>query len=503
VRALLFASLLASSAGALLGCRDAGGATVDAGPAALASVELAAARPPPALRSPHPPPPALPDLPALEAHEPPSKLPSGISRSLFEGAPGGGCLGIWNGTEISGTGCARSLLLFGRDGNGAEALVSNQKLAAMAGPLPSVVDHRLERSEGPIRNQGAAPACTAFAMATALDHALARWKGDAPRVSAMQLWSRYHSPFEVKSIESNVGQTLAAEDVWPFDVAQASSLVSCDDGGPKGKCGLAPPAAKIALANGKPIAVFNHVEYLTDTEVPSLEAKLASGQDVIVSIGLPDAFVPKGKAGARYIPNYTVEGKDSGHALVVAGYAALPHGVYFLLHNSWGTAWGDGGYAWMHEATLRAHLREALVLDAEPVDPVVPARPKRQRGETTCPRTDAGPDLVQDSIRGTCSPRCPDGSPRHDGVCAVAGQCPASFVNLTGQCVRAAPTVSASDGGISWRCGPGGCAYVVTAKLDPSCTGATCMLSCPAPDFRLARAADPNRAGGDKLTCIE
>ena len=34
------------------------------------------------------------------------------------------------------------------------------------------------------------------------------------------------------------------------------------------------------------------------------------------------------------------------------------------------------------------------------------------------------------------------------------------------------------------------------AKLDPVCTGATCALSCPAPDFRLARR-------GDQLTCIE
>jgi hypothetical protein len=333
-------------------------------------------------------------------------------------------------------------------------------------------------------------------MATALDHALARWKGDAPRVSAMEVWSRYHSPFEVKSIESNVGQTLAAEDVWPFDVAEASSLVACDDGGPRGRCGHAPAAAKLAQATAKPIAIFNHVEYLSETDLASLEARLASGQDVIVSIGLPDAFVPKGKAGARYVPHYTQEAKDSGHALVLAGYAALPHGVYFLLHNSWGTGWGDGGYAWMHETTLHAHLREALVLDAEPLEPVTPQRPKRKRGETTCPRATGAVDLVPDSIRGTCSPRCPDGSPRHDGVCAVAGQCPASYVNLTGQCVRAAPTVNVNDGALSWRCGPGGCAYVVTAKLDPVCTGSTCMVSCPAPDFRLARR-------GDQLTCIE
>jgi hypothetical protein len=247
---------------------------------------------------------------------------------------------------------------------------------------------------------------------------------------------------------------------------------------------------KVARADAKPIASFTHVEYLGANDLGTFEAKLAAGQDVIVAIDLPEAFVPSGKAGARYVPNYTQIAKDPGHAIVVAGYAALPHATYFLLHNSWGTGWGDGGYAWIHEATLRAHLHEALVLDAEPAVPTA-VRPKRQRGETTCAQ-----GRVPDSIRGTCSVPCPDGSPRHDGVCAVAGQCPAGMVNLTGQCVRAAPGVSGATNDISWRCGSGGCAYTVAKKLDPACTGAICAVSCPAPEFRLA-------AVGGRLTCIE
>ncbi|HEY8078230.1 MAG TPA: C1 family peptidase, partial [Labilithrix sp.] len=217
-----------------------------------------------------------------------------------------------------------------------------------------------------------------------------------------------------------------------------------------------------------------------------------AGQDVIVTIELAETFVPKGKAGAQYIPDYKDAAPNSGHATVLAGYAALPHATYFLIHNSWGPAWGDAGFAWIHEATLRAHVKEALVIDAEPLD-APSTRPKRQRGETTC--TGA---LVPDSISGACSQRCPDGSPRHDGVCPVAGQCPAAYVNLTGQCVLAAPTANGADRDVSWRCGPGGCTWTVPKKLDAQCTGTTCLVSCPAPEFRVARV----RTSGT-LTCVE
>jgi hypothetical protein len=92
----------------------------------------------------------------------------------------------------------------------------------------------------------------------------------------------------------------------------------------------------------------------------------------------------------------------------------------------------------------------------------------------------------------------PDESPRHDGVCAVAGQGPPDYVNLTGVRVLAAPTGRGSDPktGITWTCGPAGCSYDLPRASDPECTGAVCQASCPAPDFRIARMKD-------KLVCVE
>jgi hypothetical protein len=464
---------------------------VDAGPAELAPTDLTAPKKAPPVRLARPPAPALPDLPPVSAHEPPPAVPPGLV--LSHDNP---CHGVWTGSDTAPLACARSLL-FGSDGGGATLLVPRTLLSRDPSILPAIVDHRLEGTEGPLRDQAKAPACTAFAAAAALDHALSRWGGKNPAVSVMQIWSRYHSPYVETSLTANVGLELGPEQQWPFSMNEAMGWVPCSDypKPPASGCGLPVDDARMKKVAAASLGEFTEVEYLgAQPESRMLEAKLASGQDVIVTLELPPVFAPKGKAGARYIPHYTKSaGVNSSHALVLAGYARLPHGTYFLAHNSWGSAWGDGGYAWLSEATLQMWTHETVAVDAEPLDRDPGSRPRRRRGETTCPG-----NLVPDSIRGTCSPPCPDASPRHDGVCAEAGQCADSYVNLTGACVLAAPVQSGKDAatGVTWSCGPGGCSYDLPRESDPSCTGSVCRASCPAPDYHLAKMKD-------RMVCVE
>ena len=360
-----------------------------------------------------------------------------------------------------------------------------------------MVDHRLEGTEGPVRDQANAPACTAFATAAALDHALARWGGGNPAVSVMQIWARYHSPEVITSLTSNVGLRLGAEQQWPFKAPDAISWVACNEytKPPREGCGHPVDDARLRNVSSSTVGEFTEVEYIgKSADSIVLEAKLAAGQDVMVTIEPPPALVPKGKPGARYIPDYTKSaGAGTGHTVLIAGYAHFPHSTYFLVHNSWGTGWGDGGYAWMHETTMRRWSLEVVAVDAEPLLRIPGSRRLRERAQTTC---QAG--FVPDSIRATCEPPCPDHSPRQDGVCAIAGQCPVGYVNLTGTCLLAAPTASGKDPdtGVTWTCGPGGCSYVLPHEADSACTGAVCQASCPAPDFILAKM-------GNELVCME
>ena len=467
------------------------------GPASVAPVDTSPAKTPPALHAAAPVAPPLPNLPPVSGDAPPSAPPADAG---LEHHP---CRAVWTGSGAAPLSCGHSNL-FGTSHDGAVVLVPRALLRRAPSSLPAYVDHRLDGTEGPTRYQGDAPACTAFATATALDHALARWSGEGAAVSVMEIWSRYHSPLLSTSLTANIGHSIASEDDWPFDVTSAMSWVPCEmySAPPAQGCGKPVDQTLAKDVARRSLGEFTEVEYLqaTPPDVHELEAKLAAGQDLMVVMELPTAFVPKGKPGALYIPHYTQsDGPDSGHAFVLSGYARLPNETYFLMHNSWGDTWGDAGYVWLHEATVSTWAREVLAIDAEPLQRAPGHRARRRRGQMTC-----SGDLVPDSITGVCSPACPDESPRHDGVCAIigagagAGQCTGGYVNLTGVCVLAAPTARANDPktGIAWSCGPGGCVYDLPKASDPECTGAVCRASCPAPDFHVARMKD-------RLVCVE
>ena len=158
-----------------------------------------------------------------------------------------------------------------------------------------------------------------------------------------------------------------------------------------------------------PSGVFTEVEFLgTTPDTAVLQSKLAAGQDVMVTLELPSSFVPRGRAGARYIANYTRSGgPDAGHALVLAGYAHLPHGTYFLLHNSWGTGWGDAGYAWIHEVTLRRWTRSVVAVDAEPIERGPASRPRPSGAPRRPARGTSFPTASAPPVRPVHRPQSP------------------------------------------------------------------------------------------------
>jgi hypothetical protein len=434
--------------------------------------------------------PALPDLPELGRQERAGEAPRDAH---LDDEP---CRGVWTGSAKASLACAKALTFGAKEEAGAHLLVPRSLLSRSLDRLPTVVDHRREGTEGPVRNQSTSPTCTAFAEATALDHALARWSGHSPEVSVMQIWSRYHSPSEESALTSNVTHPIVEEREWPFNPAEATRLVPCEllPRSKRADCGRRVDEARVHALEARAIGDFTEVEYLGAPDVTVLEAKIAAGQDIIVALEVPQTLVPKGRPGARYLPHYTRSGgPGSGHAFVLSGYANFPHGAYFLVHNSWGPQWGDGGYAWIHMATLSRWAKQLVTVDAEPLERDASKRPRRVRGALAC-----ADGLVPDSIGGRCTEPCPDRSPRHDDVCAVATHCPKDYVNLTGECVLAAPSASGRDPDtdVTWACGPGGCSYTLPKSVDPSCTGVVCQTSCPAPDFHVARM-------GSTIVCVE
>jgi hypothetical protein len=92
---------------------------------------------------------------------------------------------------------------------------------------------------------------------------------------------------------------------------------------------------------------------------------------------------------------------------------------------------------------------------------------------------------VPDSVTGQCVPRCADGSPRFNGVCAVAGHCPPGQVNLWGRCTVAAPRYRGTVRGIKMVCAPAGCTYEIPSGTAGCAEPGFCHVSCSAPRFRV------------------
>ena len=108
--------------------------------------------------------------------------------------------------------------------------------------------------------------------------------------------------------------------------------------------------------------------------------------------------------------------------MVIAGYKTQPNGTYYLLHNSWGTGWGESGYAWIHENTLAKNIKYSYLVDVS--TPSGGGTKPNQPGEPTPPMPNASncpAGTVPDSGIPICLPACPDGSPRHFNACPAGG----------------------------------------------------------------------------------
>ncbi len=351
-----------------------------------------------------------------------------------------------------------------------------------AAPLPTTVDHRSDGTEGPVRDQQQVGACTGFSLSAAIDHAYARSAGSVVPVSVMHVWSRYHDASMNEAVSDNKNHPLTAEAAWPYDENVACSW-DCQDSCHDNlhvTCGPPDPVL-ISSANSNPDVTVSSVTRLnTTTNLDAIKEALAKGQDVWFGMQIDTVSFSAVSGQDAVVPDGTFRG-GSGHAMVLAGYNAQSNGTYYLIHNSWGQSWGDRGYAWIHETTLKnniiaAYLVDVTVSKAKPQPSPAPAPP-----QPACPASSK-----PDSTTGACAAACPDGSPRNANACPVANQCPPGYVNLIGRCVIAAPVVTGQDAktGVYYTCSSGGCTYAIPLG-QAGCTLPVCAKSCPAPKFQL------------------
>lgn len=90
-----------------------------------------------------------------------------------------------------------------------------------------------------------------------------------------------------------------------------------------------------------------------------LKKHLANGTPLALASRLPDNFQGY-KSGVFKGSTTQLQGKHSGHAMVMAGYDDAMSA--FLIQNSWGPSWGDGGYVWWDYADFEQWNDQAAVV---------------------------------------------------------------------------------------------------------------------------------------------
>lgn len=200
---------------------------------------------------------------------------------------------------------------------------------------------------GDIRNQGERPTCMAFAASDA--HSFARGKTSPLSVE--------YAYFYAVQKRANTDRTTGVS----FD---AMSEAIADDGQPL-ESGW-PYLEKLAAGDDwappkEPGDLFHRSATKLKGGIADIFASLDAGRPVVVVMNISMSFF-------NPVPNEVLsaligEPRVNTHAVIAVGRGKITSGPCLLVRNSWDTAWGDGGYAWIHEDYLKPRLLAAGTLN--------------------------------------------------------------------------------------------------------------------------------------------
>jgi hypothetical protein len=184
--------------------------------------------------------------------------------------------------------------------------------------------------------------------------------GGSTVISPMHVFAKGYGP----AIAPEIAPAYAEDRVWPFDERDACRY--SDDGADTCDASLgvahrsadADPrlSAEEARADRYGLYRVGVLEELDPHDPDEMAAVLAGGDDLWIGFDVNGAW--DGAQVARgLIPDYDARSGGGAHAVVLAGYRGSGAARQFLIHNSWGTGWGEGepqAAARHYEAELRA-----------------------------------------------------------------------------------------------------------------------------------------------------
>jgi Papain family cysteine protease len=209
-----------------------------------------------------------------------------------------------------------------------------------AAEMPEMIDLRPFMTS--VENQYDSNSCTANAMAGAYEYLENRLYGQATDVSRLFIY--YNARALDGSTHEDEGTYLAncvkvvrkygacSEEIWPFQLGQIKAK---------------PP--KAAYKDGVRFRIEDAASVAVDLD--TMRACLAEGYPFVFGLQLFESFTGSGgNGGLVAMPDPENETHNGGHAMLCVGYSDSDQ--VFVVRNSWGPEWGDGGYCYVPYAYM-------------------------------------------------------------------------------------------------------------------------------------------------------
>jgi len=230
---------------------------------------------------------------------------------------------------------------------------------------PDYVEFRAEVDLRPVfadyslylKNQGARPSCSVFAVVSVLEYEYARRHGTAEQFSEEYLIWAFQRTHPGRSINDGYNFVQLIDVLRTCGIARRSLLPDTFASYLKDEN---PPMA--ALDDAVTRRQFQIVAFAPDDRI--LVSKVAYALNNATPVILGIRWPPASTLERNNLLRDQVPQSGAAHAVTVVGYRSdgTPEGTVFIYRNSYGPQWGLGGYGLMDASYLKRHAIAAFCL---------------------------------------------------------------------------------------------------------------------------------------------